>query len=466
MTQTIRTRFAPSPTGDLHIGSARTALFNYFFAKATGGQFLIRIEDTDQLRSTPEALEAIQKGLDWLNIIPDEAATFQSAQKDRHQSVAHTLLESGKAYKCYCTAEELAIARAEAEAQGTFYKYDRRWRDADPQAPAPQDNAGNPLPFAIRLKAPLTGQVSVDDGVMGHTTVEADTLDDMILLRSDGTPTYMLSVVVDDYDMGITHVIRGDDHFTNTFRQKLLFEAFGWPVPSYYHVPLIHDEDGKKLSKRRGATSVFDYKDDGIVWEAMVNYLVRLGWSHGDQELFSVDELCQIFGPKGFGKSPSQLDMKKLRHINAHYLRHHLTAASLMDLMGIENPFRETVERILPQALDRSETIIDLKEQVAFCLEAPNVAALSEMLTPEVLGRLTVMHKALMDHDDWSNPDLITAVVKAVISDLGIKFPLMGKPLRAVLAGGSLSVGHVIWALGKDEATSRLIRVIKDSSHE
>lgn len=313
---TVITRFAPSPTGMLHIGGARTALFNWCYAKKTGGKFLLRIEDTDKERSTKEAIDAIFRDLKWLGLDWDgDATVYQSARAARHAEVAHELVKRGKAYFCYCSPEELEAMKAEAQAKGEQPRYNRMWRDRDP-ATAP---AG--VKPVIRIKAPIDGETVIEDAVQGRVVVPNTQLDDFILLRSDGSPTYMHAVVVDDADMGITHVVRGDDHLNNAFRQKIIFDAMGWPVPVFGHVPLIHGADGAKLSKRHGAQSVGEFNDMGYLPEAVCNYLLRLGWSHGDDELFTKEQACEWFDVKDINAGPSRLDMKKLDHVNTHYMR-------------------------------------------------------------------------------------------------------------------------------------------------
>ena len=311
----IRTRFAPSPTGLLHIGGARTALFNYLFARHHGGTFLLRIEDTDRARSTPEATEVILKGLDWLDLKPDEPAVYQSAREARHAEVARQLLEQGRAYRCYATKEELDRMRAEAIAAGRPPRYDGRWRDRDPGEAPPG------APFAIRIRAPQEGVTEVEDLVQGTVRVANAELDDMIILRSDGTPTYLHAVVVDDHDMGITHVIRGDDHLTNTFRQVQVYNAMGWDKPSFAHIPLIHGADGAKLSKRHGAVSVLEFEREGFLPEALCNYLLRLGWGHGDAEVLGREAAIGLFDLDGVGRAASRMDYAKLTHLNGVWLR-------------------------------------------------------------------------------------------------------------------------------------------------
>ncbi|MBV9756311.1 MAG: glutamate--tRNA ligase, partial [Alphaproteobacteria bacterium] len=312
---TVRTRFAPSPTGLLHIGSARTALFNYLFSRHHGGEFLLRIEDTDRQRSTEQAIGVILEGLDWLEITPDAPPVYQSTRAGRHAEVARQMLEAGRAYRCYCTAEELRQMREQAVAEGRQPRYDGRWRDRDP-AEAPPGVAP-----AIRLKAPREGETVVHDLVQGDVRVANAELDDMIILRSDGTPTYLHAVVVDDHDMDITHVIRGDDHLTNTFRQIQIFLAMGWELPRFAHLPLIHGADGAKLSKRHGAVSVLEFRDQGYLPEALCNYLLRLGWAHGDLEIVSREEAIRLFDLDGVGRAPARMDYARLNHLNSVWLR-------------------------------------------------------------------------------------------------------------------------------------------------
>ncbi len=307
------TRFAPSPTGYLHIGGARTALFNWLYARHHGGSFLLRIEDTDRARSTDDAIAKIIDGMDWLGLTPDRPPLFQFARADRHAAIAHRLLAEGKAYRCHATAQELEAMREEQKAKGLPQRYDGRWRD---RTDTPD------LPYVVRLKAPQTGETVIEDQVQGRVAQANAELDDFVLLRSDGTPTYMLAVVVDDHDMAVSHVIRGDDHLTNTFRQLALIRALGWPEPVYAHVPMIHGPDGAKLSKRHGALGVEAYRDEmGILPEALENYLLRLGWAHGDTELVARDEAVTLFDLDGVGRSPGRFDLKKLESVNAHYMK-------------------------------------------------------------------------------------------------------------------------------------------------
>src|SRR5579863_249850 len=312
---TVRVRFAPSPTGPLHIGSARTALFNYLFARHHGGEFLLRIEDTDRERSTDASMRGILESLDWLGLPRDGQTVFQSTRLARHVEVAHALLATGHAYYCYCTPEELEKERERARAEGRVWRYDGRWRDRDPATAPPG------VKPVIRLKAPREGDTVVHDLVQGSVRVANSELDDMIILRSDGVPVYNHSVVVDDHDMAITHVIRGDDHLTNTFRQVQIYQAMGWELPRFAHLPLIHGADGAKLSKRHGAVSVLEFREQGYLPEALCNYLLRLGWAHGDLEIISREQAVRLFDLDGVGRAPSRMDYARLTHLNGVYLR-------------------------------------------------------------------------------------------------------------------------------------------------
>src|SRR6202047_5166905 len=328
---TVVTRFAPSPTGFLHIGGARTALFNWLYARGRGGKMLLRIEDTDRERSTQAAIEAILDGLSWLGLDWDGEAVYQFSRSERHREVAQVLLETGRAYRCYASPDELAQMREKARSEGRTKLYDGRWRDRDPS------DAPSGVQPVIRLKAPLTGETVIEDQVQGRVTWQNENLDDLVLLRSDGNPTYMLAVVVDDHDMGVTHIIRGDDHLTNAARQTQIYQALGWTVPVMSHIPLIHGPDGSKLSKRHGALGVDAYRAMGYLPAAMRNYLVRLGWSHGDQEIFSTDEMIAAFDLAQVGRSPARFDFAKLENLDGHYLRQ-TGDAELVD----------EIERLLP----------------------------------------------------------------------------------------------------------------------
>ncbi|MCH2038942.1 MAG: glutamate--tRNA ligase, partial [Rickettsiales bacterium] len=380
---TVVTRFAPSPTGFLHIGGARTALFNWLYAKAHNGQFLLRIEDTDKKRSTQEAIDAINSGMEWLGLVADQNTVYQTANEARHIEVAEQLLAEGKAYYCYCSKEELAEMREKASKEGKRVGYDRRWRDRD-ASEAPSD-----VKPVIRIKAPLEGKTIIKDEVQGEVSVDNSELDDFIILRADGTPTYMLAVVVDDHDMNITHVIRGDDHLNNAFRQKVIYDAMDWAMPSQTHIPLIHGNDGAKLSKRHGALGVEAYKDMGFLPEAIRNYLLRLGWSHGDDEIISTKQAIEWFNLTNLGKSPSRFDMKKLENINAHYIKE----SANDDLLELILPLIEAktklslneaktnrILRSMDELKIRAKTLIELAENATFLVtDHDTIASLLQM---------------------------------------------------------------------------------------
>jgi glutamyl-tRNA synthetase len=459
---TVRVRFAPSPTGFLHIGGARTALFNWLFAKHHGGEFYLRIEDTDRQRSTQAAIDAILDGLQWLGLAWDGEVVYQFARAARHAEVAHELVAKGEAYYCYCTAEELEAMRAEAEARGEMFRYDRRWRDR-PASDAPQG-----IPPVIRLKAPLTGETVVEDLVQGRVTVQNSTLDDMVLLRSDGTPTYMLSVVVDDHDMGITHVLRGDDHLTNAFRQSLLYRACGWEIPAFGHIPLIHGADGAKLSKRHGALGAEAYREMGFLPEALRNYLLRLGWAHGDEEIISTEQAIAWFTTDGIGRSPSRFDLTKLEHLNGHYLR------SLPPEVIVERltPFlealegrtltaseRDVLERGLEGLRQRAKTLMELAENARFYvrpLPLPMGAKAQAILEAQAADREALVN-LLSAHTDWSQTALHDAV-KHHAETQGKKLGDMAAILRVLLTGSTVSpsVFEILVALGREKSVERL----------
>ncbi|CAN0459817.1 unnamed protein product, partial [Discosporangium mesarthrocarpum] len=371
----VVTRFAPSPTGFLHIGGARTALFNWLYAHHTGGKYLLRIEDTDRKRSTPEAIDAILDGLSWLGLESDEEPVYQFAQRDRHAEIAQKLIDSGAAYRCYCSPEELTEMREKAKAEKRSMRYDGTWRDRDPaDAPAGVDPV-------IRFRAPQDGETVIEDAVQGRVTVANTELDDLIMLRADGTPTYMLSVVVDDHDMGITHAIRGDDHLTNAFRQTQIFNALGWEAPVYAHIPLIHGPDGAKLSKRHGALGVDAYRDMGYLPEAVLNYLCRLGWSHGDDEIFSMKQAIEWFDIIDVNKGAARFDYDKLSSLNAKYIDESANDRLIaLALPGIEANLGKPVSDLVRQRLSdgmaslksRAETIPQLIElSLFYCFDRP-----------------------------------------------------------------------------------------------
>ncbi len=462
---TVRARFAPSPTGLLHIGSARTALFNYLFARHHGGEFLLRIEDTDRQRSTEAATQVIIAGLEWLGITPDQQPVFQSTRMARHAEVARQMLASGRAYNCYCTAEELRQMREQAVAAGRSPRYDGRWRDRDP-ADAPPGVAPS-----IRLKAPRDGDTVVEDLVQGTVRVGNSELDDMIILRSDGTPTYNHSVVVDDHDMGITHVIRGDDHLTNTFRQVQIYQAMGWDLPRFAHVPLIHGADGAKLSKRHGAVSALEFREQGFLPEALCNYLLRLGWGHGDDEVIDRDEAIRLFDLDGVGRAPSRMDYAKLTNLNGLYIRQadddRLTREVLERLahradLALGSRAAARIRALMPALKQRAKTLIELAEAAAFLARPlplqmePKAASL---LTPEVRLMLRDVAGALAT-TEFVQPAL-DATLRAFAESSGRKLGEVAQPLRAALTGSTASPGidATLAALGKEEALARLADV-------
>ena len=459
---TVRTRFAPSPTGYLHIGGARTALFNALFARRHGGAYLLRIEDTDRARSTQEAVDQILESLAWLGLSPDEPPVFQSQREARHAEVAHQLLAAGRAYRAYETPEELVAMRERALAEKRPPRYDGTWRDREP-GPA---EAGKP--FAIRLKAPRDGETVVEDQVQGTVTVANTELDDMIILRSDGTPTYLHAVVVDDHDMGITHVIRGDDHLTNTFRQCMVYDAMGWHRPRFGHIPLIHGADGAKLSKRHGAVSVLDFRDQGLLPEAVCNYLLRLGWGHGDEEIIPRARAEQIFDLKDVGRAASRMDYKKLEHVNGVYLRQADPAALLPDvlhrlqaqgeLFGTEKIAR--LQILLPALQERAKNLAELAASAAFAVTggAPEPDAKSAaLLTADAKARLADLAEFL-SAAPWEKADL-EHWLRDYADVKGIKLKDVAQPLRVALTGSTMSppIDVTLFALGRDEALARIL---------
>lgn len=462
--ETVVTRFAPSPTGFLHIGGARTALFNWLFARHHGGKFLMRIEDTDRERSTDEAIDAIFAGLRWLGLDWDDAPVYQFAQQARHVEIVDQLLASGHAYRCYCSPDELTAMREKARAEGRPMRYDGTWRDRD-MADAPEGIAP-----VVRFKAPQDGRTVVVDQVMGDVKFDNNQLDDLILLRSDGTPTYMLSVVVDDHDMGVTHIIRGDDHLTNAARQAQIYSALGWTPPIFSHVPLIHGPDGAKLSKRHGALGAEAYRDMGYLPEAMRNYLVRLGWSHGDDEIFSTEQAIEWFSLGSIGKSPARFDFAKLESLNAHYIRladdDRLTELTLEIMKTLDGwptedaTFQSRLRAAMPGLKERAKTLVELADgadylRVSRPLELTGKAkkALSDEAR-SVLGRLA---DALPEDSGWTPEGLETAVTTFLGSE-DLKLGKVAQPLRAALTGGSISPGiyDVLASLGRTEALERI----------
>ena len=461
---TVVTRFAPSPTGFLHIGGGRTALFNWLYAKRHGGKMLLRIEDTDRERSTDAAITAILDGLKWLGLDWDGHTYYQSQFFARHAEVAHELLARGAAYRCYMTQEELAASRAEAERERRPFKVDSRWRDCSPQEAVPG------TPFVMRLKAPREGETVIEDKVQGRVTVQNAELDDMVLLRSDGTPIYMLAVVVDDHDMGVTHVIRGDDHLNNAFRQLGIIKAMGWPEPTYAHVPLIHGQDGAKMSKRHGAIGVDNYRDElGILPEALSNYLLRLGWGHGDDEIISREDATRWFDLDHVGRSPSRFDLKKLENLNGHYIRE----ASDGRLAGLAAPRIETLigrsllteelellTRAMAELKPRAKNLVELSEGATFLFKTrpldvdERAAALLKGDAPNLLARV---HQALEELPEWT-AERTEQAVRGVSEAAGVKLGQVAQPLRAALTGRTTSPGifDVLILLGREESLARV----------
>ena len=462
----VVTRFAPSPTGMLHLGGARTALFNWLYARHHGGAFRLRLEDTDRKRSTPEAIAAIVDGLAWLGLDWDGEIVRQSARRQRHAEVAHGLLAAGGAYRCYCTPEELQAMRAEARAQGRAALYDGRWRDRD-EAEAPPG-----VDPAIRFRAPQEGETIISDLVQRHVQIDNSALDDMVLLRADGTPTYMLSVVVDDHDMGITHAIRGDDHLTNAFRQTQLFRALGWEPPAYAHIPLIHGPDGAKLSKRHGAVAVGAYAELGILPAAMRNALLRLGWSHGDDEIIDTAQAIAWFDLGAVNRGAARFDMEKLQSLNGHYIRESVDSELLANVVqrlasryptAATDEGRRRIAALLPQAKARAKTLVDLGDSLSFLVcdrplaMTPKAAKLLGECGSEVRARLARLKAALDDGEGWDEASLETAV-RAFAEDEDVKLGAIAQPLRAALTGSHASPGifAVMAALGRDETLARL----------
>ena len=452
---TVVTRFAPSPTGFLHIGGARTALFNWLFARHHGGKFLLRIEDTDKARSTTEAIDAILDGMRWLGLDWDGHEYYQSQFWARHAEIAHKMLDRGHAYRCYMTQEELAAQREKAQAERRPFRIDSPWRDVT-------DSQGD-RPFVIRLKAPREGETVIDDKVQGRVTVQNSELDDFILLRSDGSPTYMLAVVVDDHDMGVTNVIRGDDHLNNAFRQLVIIRAMGWPEPTYAHVPLIHGPDGAKLSKRHGALGVDAYRDElGMLPEAVSNYLLRLGWGHGDDEIISRDQAVAWFDLDHVGKSPSRFDFKKLENLNGHYLREaedERLADMVAPRLNASAEQKALLIRAMPELKARAHTVNQLAEGAQFLFaERPlQMDEAAAALTAEAGEILRAAHSALVALAKWDAASL-EAAIREVAEANGVKLGKLAQPLRAALTGRTTSPGifDVLVLLGRDESLARI----------
>ena len=468
MSSPVITRFAPSPTGFLHIGGARTALFNWLFVKHNSGRMLLRIEDTDRERSTPEAVKAIIDGLSWLGLGWDGEVISQNARAQRHSEVAHALLRSGHAYYCYCTPQELEAMRAKAAAEGRPHRYEGTWRDRDPSS------APGEVKPVIRFKAPLEGETIIDDQVQGRVQFANKDLDDLIILRSDGSPTYNLSVVVDDHDMGITHIIRGVDHLTNAARQTQIYRALDWPVPKMAHIPLIHGPDGAKLSKRHGALGVDAYRAMGYLPEAMRNYLARLGWSHGDAEIFSTGQMIEWFELESVGRSPSRFDYAKLENLNGHYIRSMADEDLLQALIDFlpfapsgsellqkfDTPMRAKLLKAMPGLKERAKTLLELKNAAHFIFEAiePDDKA-KALLDPQGIAVLKAIRPVLQGITHW-NAASLEADVKGFAAASNLKLGQIAQPLRAALTGTNTSPGifDVMSVLEKDETLQRIGR--------
>jgi glutamyl-tRNA synthetase len=458
----VITRFAPSPTGYLHIGGARTALFNWLFSRHHGGQFHLRIEDTDRARSTPEAIEAILDGLKWLGLDWDGDTVYQFSRALRHAEIAHDLLARGLAYRCFATPQELDAMRTAQRAAGQSVRYDGRWRDRDPSEAPPGAN------FVVRMRAPTEGATTIQDLVQGEVTVRNEQLDDMVLLRADGTPTYMLSVVVDDHDMGITHVIRGDDHLTNAFRQYQLYEAAGWHVPRFAHIPLIHGPDGAKLSKRHGALGIEAYRDMGYLPEALRNYLLRLGWGHGDDETISTEQAIAWFDLDGVGRSPARFDYAKLGNLNGHYIRETdderlvaLIAPRLEPGRGkpLSDAERERLRRAMPGLKTRAKTLVELADSARFLVAEHSFQFDGKAAALVAGGRaaLAAFLGLIERQDDWQAAAL-EPLARSLAETLGMKLGEIAQPLRVALTGGTVSppIFEIMEALGRDETVRRI----------
>ena len=456
MTDTIVTRFAPSPTGMLHVGGARTALFNWLFARANGGQFKLRIEDTDRARSTPEATEAIKSGLDWLGLDWDGCIVSQFERREIHAAVAWKLLELGGAYKCFATPTEIELARRLAKEQNRTVLFQSPWRDAD-QSKHPD------LPYTIRLKTPLQGTTHVEDAVAGTVSWNNETLDDMVILRSDGTPTYNLAVVVDDHEMAVSHVLRGDDHLSNSARQKLIYEALGWDVPVFAHVPLILSEDGRKLSKRKGDPGLDHYRDLGILPEAMCNYLARLGWSHGNDEYFTREQAVSWFTLEALNSSPARLNQKRLMNLS----RQHLEAAScerlIDEVMRIKGRNAATRRNSLLNAMHAikpsARTLHDLTARSAFLFTDRPVTISSDAAKHLTTDGKTIVSNLLdrLRSIEWNRSE-IESVVAELCESSGIRLGRIAQPVRAALSGSTISpsIFDMLCVLGRDESLGRL----------
>jgi len=464
----VVTRFAPSPTGFLHIGGARTALFNWLYARRFGGTFLLRIEDTDRERSTQAAVDAILDGLAWLGLHWDGEAMSQFGRAWRHREVVDQMLASGAAYRCYASSEELEEMRRTARLEGRPMRYDGRWRDRDPSEAPPG------VAPVIRLRARQEGETVIDDKVQGKVVFANKDLDDLVLLRSDGNPTYMLAVVVDDHDMGVTHVIRGDDHLTNAARQTQIYQALGWDVPVWAHIPLIHGPDGAKLSKRHGALGVDAYRAIGYLPAALRNYLVRLGWSQGDKEFFTTDEMIAAFDLPAIGRSPSRFDFAKLENMNGHFMRASSDDELYQALIGalpylprgfeveakLDEHKRAELRAAIPGLKERAKTLVELFDGAGFLFATrplPMDEKAADILMKGGRAHLAALLPKLSELSEWSGPTL-EGVVRAYAEASGAKLGSIAQPLRAALTGRSTSPGifDVLTVLGREESLGRI----------
>lgn len=459
----VVTRFPASPTGFMHVGNARTAIFNYLYARANNGKFVVRIEDTDRKRHSEEAVAAIVDGMQWLGLDYDGEITSQFSRLDHHADIAKELIEKGHAYYCYCSPEELDEMRETARKEGLKTFYDRRWRDADPQ------NAPSDIKPVVRIKSPIEGQTTIKDHVQGDVTVSNDQLDDFIILRSDGTPTYMLSVVVDDHDMGITHILRGDDHLNNTFRQKVIFDAMGWDVPQFAHLPLIHGADGAKFSKRHGAQSVQEFREMGYLPEALFNYLLRLGWSHGDDEVIPREKAVEWFGLKSIGKAPAKFDFAKLESLNAHYINE----CDNDRLIKLTEPFfkerhnitlndiaRNRIIEGIDELKSRAKTLHQFVDEAAFyAKELPFSYDEKAINTLDGVEDILSSLKEELDKHNSLTADIVQQICKDIANEkMDGKMGKIAMPLRAAVTGTTVSpsIFHACEILGKDETCARI----------
>jgi glutamyl-tRNA synthetase len=460
----VVTRFAPSPTGYLHIGGVRTALFNWLYAKNNNGKFLLRIEDTDRERSTKSSIQIILNGLRWLDLNYDEEVIYQHKNIERHIEIANLLLKEGKAYKCWATENELNAMREEAKKRNLPIKYNGMWRNKK------EGKEEEGKPFVIRFRSPEEGETIIYDKVQGKVSFKNEIFDDFILLRSDGTPTYMLSVVVDDHDMGITHIIRGDDHLTNAAKQKNIYESLDWKEPVFSHIPLIHGSDGSKLSKRHGALGIDEYEKDGFLPDAMKNYLLRLGWSHGDKEIFSQKDMIKLFSIKNIGKSSSKLDLEKLKNINNYYIKN----SSEKDLLKIIKKSQENLHKdqeksiikILPEIKKSAKTSLDIINSINFITAEKPIKLdkdSKEILTNQTKIYIEKIKKNFQTLDSWDSSNIEQLLEDFAISE-ELKFKDIALPLRVILTGtlSSPSIYIILDCLGKDEVISRINDILKN----